>query len=218
MSTTDVDVKKYIEDLFRLLNGGPDKSKVSDDMLRGLVRNFQEQYNFKKEEEIDFVKTKFATKNSADIISRGGASLVTTPEQKALVISTAKTTALDNFPKPQAEAINADIKLATDREFSKLVKRLSYALSNGYLDANRFLIWAIALSSTITINYDLILISLILRYGNAERNMYLLVPEYGNVHLLVYTVLELEKKKGVTGSKFRDTSIDNSSINSILFS
>jgi hypothetical protein len=215
MSTTDVDVKRYIEELFKLLNAGPDKSKVNDDMLRGLVRNFQEQYNFKREEEIDFVKTKLAAKDVADITSRGGAALLAppTPEAQKLLMLAAKGQIDDKNFLP---AVKNDIKLATDREFSKLVKRLSYALSKGYIDANRFLIWAIALASTRTIEYDLLLISLILRYGNAERNMYLLVPEYGNVHLLVYTVLELEKKLGKTVSKFKDTSIDKGSINAIL--
>jgi hypothetical protein len=213
------DVKQYFEELYKILNKEPNKSTVSDDTLRGLVRNFQEQYNFKKEEEEKFVKDSFAKKKVDELLSRSGASLATTPEQKiALITAANKDFSFDELKKDEAVAIRADIKLATDREFSKIVKRISYALSNNYLDSNRFLIWAIALSSKRTIKYDLLLISLILRYGKAERNMYLLVPEYGNVHLLVYTVLELEKKLNRTTSllKYKDTSVDIPTINSIL--
>jgi hypothetical protein len=217
MSSSSTDVKKYLEELFRLLNDGPDKSRVSDDMLRGIVRNFQEQYNYKYQEEEDFFKNKFATKDVDDILSKGGSSFVASEgERNALILAAKKDFSYDKLGAAEANAVKADIKLSTDREFSKVVKRISYALSNGYVDANRFLIWAIALASTKTIKYDLLLISLILRYGKAERNMYLLVPEYGNVHLLVYTVLELEKKLGRTEFKFKDTSIDNASINKIL--
>jgi hypothetical protein len=215
--SSETDVNKYIQDLFKLLNGGPDKSKVNDNMLRGLVRNFQEQYQFKREEEIEFVKSKLV-QNDLDVIkSRGGSSLLgaVAPENEKLLVTAAKQKLTFDELEP---AIRNDINLSADREFSKLVKRISYALSHNYIDANRFLIWAIALASTRTSKYDLLLISLILRYGKAERNMYLLVPEYGNVHLLVYTVLELEKKKGKTDSplKANDTSIDNITINSIL--
>lgn len=217
MSSSTTDVKNYLEDLFKLLNDGPDKSKVSDNMLRGIVRNFQEQYYYKYQEEEDFFKSKYVAKDVNDILSKGGSSLVATEEQRnALILAAKKDFSYDKLGAAESSTVQADIKLATDREFSKVVKRISYALSEGYVDANRFLIWAIALASKRTIDYDLLLISLILRYGKAERNMYLLVPEYGNVHLLVYTVLELEKKLGKTEFKFTDTSTDNASINKIL--
>lgn len=215
--SSSTDVKKYIEELFQKLNGLPDKSKITDDMLRGIVRNFQEQYNFKYEEETEFYKDSIAKKELADARSRSGASFLPPLDEQAekLLLLSAKQKIDIEKLKP---AIKNDIDLATDREFSKVVKRISYALANDYLDANRFLIWAIALTSTRTLKYDLLLISLILRYGKAERNMYLLVPEYGNVHLLVYTVLELEKKLLRTDKliKSQDTSVDKSTIYSIL--
>lgn len=209
-------IKENIEELFKLINGGnPNPSAVGDSMLRGLVRDFQEQYDFKFAEQKDAIYKKISddklkTQDIASISALGLANNLSIDQIKELE----KRNIFSQLS--QNTVVQENILLSANREFAKVVKRFSFALQEGYLDANRFLIWAIALSSKKTIKFDLILISLILRFGKAEPNMYLLVPEYGNVHLLVYVVLEMEKKLGIRNMLTSDNSVTRDNIIEIL--
>lgn len=220
-SENEPKIKENIKKLFDLINlGNPNPSAINDTMLRGLVREFQEQYNFKYDEQKNNIIRNKAKKDIEDLISSGGAALLPAGANALLPESEKERLiqmAYDNMSKKDIpNVIKENITLTTNREFAKVVKRLSYALQEGYFDANRFLIWAIALSSKKTIKYDLLLISLILRFGKAEPNMYLLVPEYGNVHILVYVVLEMEKKLGVKTLLNIDNSVTHENIIEVL--
>jgi hypothetical protein len=85
----------------------------------------------------------------------------------------------------------------------RTLKFIVYALQNDYLDANRFLVWHISLLDPEKIrgpkeskeykDMFLLLLSFTLRYG-ADSNMYILQPEYGKVHLIIYTLLQFNRK------------------------
>jgi hypothetical protein len=86
----------------------------------------------------------------------------------------------------------------------RTLKFIVYTLQNDYLDANRFLVWNISLLEAEKIKglksdpkykeMVLLLIAFALRYG-ADPNLYVMEPEYGKVHILVYTLLRFNEKK-----------------------
>jgi hypothetical protein len=84
----------------------------------------------------------------------------------------------------------------------RTLKFVIYALQNEYLDANRFLIWNISLldakKAKGSDNEDyrqmfLLLTAFALRYG-ADPNLYIIEPEYGKVHLIIYTLLRFRER------------------------
>jgi hypothetical protein len=87
----------------------------------------------------------------------------------------------------------------------RTLKFIVYALQNDYLDANRFLVWTIALLDEKKVKDKssngeeyrqnvLLLIAFALRYG-ADPNLYVMEAEYGRVHIIVYTLLRFNEKK-----------------------
>ena len=202
------EVKNSIDELFNNINVGDTSKKLSDETLRGLVANFQQNYRYRLEEEEERIgKTILARRQDViDKLTQSGAAL--NPATAAVINQYSSGVQNINFDAATKE----NITLGADKAFARVVKRISYALENGYIDANRFLIWAIALTSNKYILESLLLISLILRFGKAEPNMYLLVPEYGNVHLIVYAVLEMQKKE----TRFGDTKVTRDNIEQML--
>jgi hypothetical protein len=85
----------------------------------------------------------------------------------------------------------------------RTLKFIVYALQNEYLDANRFLVWNIALLDAEKIKNPkekdyremvLLLIAFALRYG-ADPNLYVIEPNYGRVHILIFAMLRFNEKK-----------------------
>jgi len=85
------------------------------------------------------------------------------------------------------------------------IKYLIYAIENQYVDPDKFLVWIIASvnSSDKLIEKDsykketfqmyLLLIALCLRYGG-NPNMYVIEPNYGKVHLVIYTLIRFDRQ------------------------
>lgn len=82
------------------------------------------------------------------------------------------------------------------------LKFVVYALQNEYLDANRFLVWNISLLDAKKAKGSdnegyrqmfLLLTAFALRYG-ADPNLYIVEPEYGKVHLIIYTLLRFNER------------------------
>jgi hypothetical protein len=112
---------------------------------------------------------------------------------------------IEGFFKTKKFSLKLFSTRAADTTISR-IKYLIYALENEYIDPNKFLVWIIASiddkeknimsydgrNNSLFQNY-LMLIALCLRYG-ANPNMYVVEPDYGKIHLIVYTLIRFKAK------------------------
>jgi hypothetical protein len=85
----------------------------------------------------------------------------------------------------------------------RTLKYIVYCIQNRYLTPDRFLIWLIVELDPVKIkvnkdktymNTILLLMSFCLRYG-ADPNMYIMEPDLGKIHLLVFLIKRFQEKK-----------------------
>lgn len=183
---SDPSINQTLKKIFGLINtGGNAKDSITDLDIRNLVLEFKGYYRFQYQDIRGQIEKKIRN------ISSDPQTVLNTLQ----VVNGQSAVPSALIPgKSLIDDKNNNIQVAVNREFSVLIKKLSYALKEKIIDANKLLIWTIALCSYETQEYDIMLMSLALRFGEAEPNMYLLVPEYGNTHLVVYAVLEMEKR------------------------
>jgi hypothetical protein len=148
-----------------------------------------------------------------DAINNGNINQITDQVYKSLIdtlldISGACTADKVKFDDSSKTGTKITIKTKLIQNIDDCVIRtlkfIVYALQNDYLDANRFLVWHISLLNAEKIKGSkadpkykemvLLLIAFALRYG-ADPNLYVMEPEYGRVHILVYTLLRFNEKK-----------------------
>jgi hypothetical protein len=185
---SDPSVNQTLKKIFGAINtGGNAKDSITDLDIRNLVLEFRTYQGFQYQDIRSQIEKKIRNVSGEEQTVLKNLAVVN--GQPAI-----PSALIPGKPLELSKDQNENINLAVDREFSVLIKKLSYALENKIIDANKLLIWAIALCSDKTQEYDIMLMSLALRFGEAEPNMYLLVPEYGNTHLVVYAVLEMEKR------------------------
>ena len=168
-----------------------------------------------KQDEYSFKNT--AVKDLKDAINTGKTDKITDKTYSGLIetllgIKNECTTGVIKQEREKGDSSKLSNKISeTNLKKGKLIeyvddcvirtlKFIVYALQNDYLDANRFLVWMISLLDASKVKTDkeykemfLLLLSFALRYG-ADPNMYILQPEYGKVHLIVFTLLQFNRK------------------------
>lgn len=172
-----------------------------------------------KSDEYSFKNT--AVKDLKDAINTGNSSRITDKTYSGLIetllgIKNECVTGVIKEAREKGDSSKLSSKISeTSLKKGKLIeyiddctirtlKFIVYALQNDYLDANRFLVWMISLLDASKVRGEksdkeykemfLLLLAFALRYG-ADPNMYILQPEYGKVHLIVFTLLQFNRKK-----------------------
>lgn len=113
---------------------------------------------------------------------------------------------IGDISKMDRETKERFMKLRRDVEFCNIRnnKTLCYALENGYIDPGIFLVTILKkLTSPKDVksleelkkiqNFELMMLAFTLRY--ADANSYLLVPGYGEMHVLIFAIIQMDNLK-----------------------